>query len=248
MPKILIHSITGCSGCITSLMASDIFPNLLERVEIIYFPFIYDEENIENCDIALIEGCISQKEQIDTLKEIRSNAKKVISLGTCASYGGILSLSKKVKAEAISEYIKIDGMIPGCPPPSKLLGNNIMRLIENKNVDISMKNLCHNCPFNNLLDNTFDMQIKKIDLSFDNIQNNDKNKCFLRRGILCLGPITREGCDHTCINNGVPCEGCLGPVSKDYTSNLVNLLSMLEISKEIKLDKNIFFRFSKPKI
>jgi F420-non-reducing hydrogenase small subunit len=247
MPKLLINSLTGCSGCIASLMASEIFTNLLERVEVISFPFIYDEENMEDCDIALIEGCVSQKAQIAILKEIRSNANKVIALGTCASYGGILNLSKEKKAYAISEYIEIDGVIPGCPPPSKLLGNSIMRLIENKNLELSMKNLCHNCPLNDLTDNTFNTLIKKVDFSSDPTKKNDKNKCFLRRGVLCLGPITREGCDHTCINNAVPCEGCLGPASKDYTSNLVNLLSMLDISKDIELDRSIFFRFSKPK-
>lgn len=95
--KFLITSLTSCSGCIASLLSSDIFPQFLERTEISYFPFISDESQIEDCDIALIEGCVSIDSQIELLKEIRNNVKKLYALGTCAAFGGILSLSKKKK-------------------------------------------------------------------------------------------------------------------------------------------------------
>jgi F420-non-reducing hydrogenase small subunit len=248
MPKMIITSLTGCSGCISSLMASEIFPHLLERVDIISFPFIYDKNEIENCDIALIEGCVSESTQISYLKEIRTHAKKIISLGTCAVSGGIQSLSKNKNINAISDIIEIDGIIPGCPPPSKLMGTNLMRLFENKSIVLSSKNLCYNCPLNKSLNNNSNNIINKINLSLDKRERNKKKICFLQRGRLCFGLITREGCDHVCINNDIPCEGCLGPVSRHFASNLVNLLSVLEISKEIELDKNVFFRFSKPKI
>ena len=48
--------------------------------------------------MALIEGCISEELQIDKLKKIRKNAKKVYAFGTCAAFGGILSLSNEKKA------------------------------------------------------------------------------------------------------------------------------------------------------
>ncbi len=37
---------------------------------------------------------------------------------------------------------------------------------------------------------------------------NQKDGCFLSRGILCLGPITFAGCDAFCTRRGDPCEGC----------------------------------------
>lgn len=248
-PKFLIFSLTGCSGCISTLISLDIFPQFLERTDLIYFPFISDSENIEDCDTALIEGCVSETTQINNLKKIRKNAKKVYALGTCASFGGILSLSNNKNAEPISNYIEIDGIIPGCPPPSNLLGNCLIRLIENKDIVLSNKNMCSLCPLRGENDFNFNIEITQITPNSDDIVSPEENSnCFLKRGILCLGPIIRDGCESKCIKQGIPCEGCMGPVSKDFTSNIVNFVSLINLSKDLKDYDGIFYRFSKPKL
>jgi len=233
------------------MISLDIFPQVLERTSILYFPFISDEKKIEDCDIALVEGCVSKESQISLLKTIRKKAKKLYAFGSCSAFGGILSLSRKKNAEPISEYVEIDGIIPGCPPPAKLLGNYLIKMIENKPLKLSDKNLCYSCPLRESLDTINDIQITKLFPDHDEIKINEANgkaECFLKKGILCLGPITREGCDQKCIEFGIPCEGCMGPVSKEYFSNVINFLSLLDLSKNLKKYKGIFYRFSKPKI
>ena len=74
----------------------------------------------------------------------------------------------------------------------------------------------------------------------------NKRECFLNNGILCLGPITREGCDNKCVELGMPCEGCLGPPTKQFTSNIINFLSLVHLSNKLKRYPGIFYRFSKP--
>lgn len=228
-------------------MSLDMFPQFLERTEIVFFPFITDELEIKESDIALIEGCVSDSHQIEILKKIRKNSKKVYVLGTCAAFGGILGLSKKRNSNPISRYIEVDGIIPGCPPPTNLLGNFLMRLIENKSIGLSEKNMCRSCPLKDEMHFNFNTQISKLlPSNFEITSNNKKNKCFLSNGVLCLGPITREGCDHKCIDQGIPCEGCLGPPSKDFTSNLINFMSLLPLSNGLRRYSGIFYRFSKP--
>lgn len=247
-PKIIILSLTGCSGCISTLISLDIFPQFFERTKLIYFPFISDEEKIEDCDIALIEGCVSEEKQTDILKNVRKHAKKVYALGSCAALGGILSLSSKKDANPISNYIEIDGTIPGCPPPSKFFGNCLIRLIENKEIVLSEKNMCASCPLRGDIEFNFETEITTITPNPDQILPPEENSdCFLKRGILCLGPITRDGCEYKCINQGIPCEGCMGTVSKDFTSNVVNFLSLVNLSDDLKNYEGIFYRFSKPK-
>ncbi|MHA1229431.1 MAG: hypothetical protein ACTSRP_01660 [Candidatus Helarchaeota archaeon] len=246
-PKFLIASFTSCSGCISSLLSLDIFKDFLNKAEIVYFPFITDNTKIVECDIALIEGCISEESQIKLLRQIRKKAKKVIALGTCAAFGGIISLSEEIEGTPISDHIVIDGIIPGCPPPNKLLGNSLFNLLENKKLIISEKNLCYDCPlrsdpkkkFQTEIDSLYDegIPVKKI-----------VPKCFLEIGVLCMGPITREGCDCECIKLGIPCEGCMGPIKQDYTSSLINFLSLIDLKEDLRKYEGIFFRFAKPKI
>lgn len=248
-PRFIIISLTSCSGCISTLISLDIFPQFLERTKIIYFPFILDVEKIEDCDIALVEGCISEESEINLLKEVRKHAKKVYALGTCAAFGGILSLSNSRDIKPISDFIQIDGIIPGCPPPSKLFGNILIRLIENKDTSLSEKVLCANCPLRENMEKILDTDIIKINPNPEEIILGEENSdCFLKRGILCLGPITREGCESKCIKLGLPCEGCMGPVSKDFTSNIINFLSLVKLSKDLINYEGIFYRFSKPKL
>lgn len=242
-------SLTSCSGCTSSLISLDVFPQFLERTKLVYFPFILDTEEIEDCDFALIEGCVSEPHQVDILKNVRKHAKSVYALGTCAAFGGILSLSEKKDAEPISNYIEIDGYIPGCAPPSKLLGNCLIRLIENKDIVLPKKNMCMSCPLRGKMDLILNRPIiKMIPDPSEILTEEEETKCLLRKGILCLGPITREGCENKCIKFGMPCEGCLGPVSKDYVSNIVNFLSLINLSHDLKKYKGLFYRFSKPNI
>ncbi len=40
-----------------------------------------------------------------------------------------------------------------------------------------------------------------------------ENECVFERGMICLGPVTRGGCDARCPSVGQYCTGCRGLVS-----------------------------------
>jgi F420-non-reducing hydrogenase small subunit len=40
----------------------------------------------------------------------------------------------------------------------------------------------------------------------------DPGRCFLAQGLVCHGPATRQGCQPGCIEAGMPCRGCFGPL------------------------------------
>lgn len=244
-PKFLIASLSACSGCLGTIFALDVFPEFLEGIDLVYFPFLIDQTEIQESDVALVEGCVSDEAQVDILKEIRKKSKRLIALGTCAAFGGIVSLSTETYADPISNYVEIDGFIPGCPTPPKLLGNCLIRLLENKELDLSEKNLCATCPLREEEEVNFQSQIRTL---YPEFKGEKRTQCFLKDGILCLGPVTREGCEHRCIESDMPCEGCLGPITQDFTSSTVNYLSMMNLSKELRSYEGIFFRFGRPNI
>jgi F420-non-reducing hydrogenase small subunit len=238
--KILIKSLTSCGGCISSIIELEIFPDIFDSVEFIYFPLIKDAINLDKCDIALIEGCITRKDQIKDMKLIRRNSKKVICVGTCSIFGGISSMAKEIPFKPVNQIVDTDGFIPGCPAPPELLANSLMAILNDEEIILPKNNLCSECelrPENGLKPK---VTIKKL------LPDKPPNKCLLLENVLCLGPITRAGCKAKCIKSNMPCEGCMGTVSRDFTTNLINFLASLEVSDDLRTYEGLFFRFSRP--
>ncbi|NMC06827.1 MAG: hypothetical protein GYA24_16535 [Candidatus Lokiarchaeota archaeon] len=247
--RFVLAPLSGCSGCISSLFSMEILREILDKFNIVHAPFILDQVTVPESDIALVEGCVldDDKTQVEYLKSIREGAKKVIALGTCASFGGIASLSPGKKAAPISTYIEIDGFIPGCPPPPGLLNDSAIRLMAGKRIALSDRNLCSSCELR--AENMHELT-RPIDTLMPCIAVPvaKQGTCFLKEGVLCMGPVTREGCEARCIKKSVPCEGCMGPPSQEYTANVVNSFSMLPLSADLKNYPGIMFRFGRPRI
>jgi len=227
----------------------EVLREILNKFNIVHAPFILDQVSVPESDIAFIEGCIldGNKTQVEYMKSIRGGAKKVIAIGTCAAFGGIASLSPAKQADPISRYIEVDGFIPGCPPPPGLLNDSAIRLMEGKRIALSDRNLCSSCELRAETMNAFTRPIENLAPAITTPVGK-QGTCFLKDGILCMGPVTREGCEARCIKKSVPCEGCMGPPSQEYTANVVNFFSMLPLSADLKNYRGLLLRFGKPHI
>ena len=104
-PRLAIVNITGCTGCVISIL--DLHEEILEilnKVDLVYCTTVLDIKEIPLCDIALINGTICNEHDIELAKEIRKKAKKVIALGSCACFGGITGLRNYFRRDEILEY------------------------------------------------------------------------------------------------------------------------------------------------
>ncbi len=227
----------------------EVLREILNKFNIVHAPFILDQVSVPESDVAFVEGCVldDDKTQVEYLKEIREHTRRVIALGTCAAFGGIASLSPGKRADPISRFIEIDGFIPGCPPPPGLLNDSAIRLMEGKRIALSDRNLCSSCELRAENMTEFTKPIAALTPGTTSPVAKQAT-CFLKDGVLCMGPVTREGCEARCIRKGVPCEGCMGPPSQEYTSNVVNFFSMLPLSSDLKNYQGMVFRFGRPRI
>ena len=91
-------------------------------------------KELQEMDVAFVEGAVSSDSQEEKLKQIRQKAKRLIAIGACAVVGSptnqrnffnpeqlneikpILEKFKyKDKVKKLSEVVTVDDNIPGCP-------------------------------------------------------------------------------------------------------------------------------------
>ncbi len=132
--------------------------------------------------------------------------------------------------KALDQVVEVDYYLPGCSPPVKLIVEAVMAIVKGQlpqrgsvlAPDVAM---CNDCPrIDSKPAEPFLHEFKRPHQVLI-----DAEKCFLAQGLLCLGPATRGGCDHACIDGNMPCTGCLGPVSrvKDYGAAVLSATATL---------------------
>ncbi len=80
----------GCSGCHMSFLDLDErLITLAEKVDIVYSPIVDTKELPEGVDVGILEGAVSNEEDLEKAKLFRSRCKYLISLGDCAVTGNV---------------------------------------------------------------------------------------------------------------------------------------------------------------
>ncbi len=79
-----------------------------------------------------------------------------------------------------------------------------------------------------------------------------ENECVFDKGMVCLGPITKSGCDAICPSFGQFCTGCRGLISNPNKNAMLDILtdhgiSLDEAKKRILLFNSYNHNQSMPK-
>ena len=114
----------------------------------------------------------------------------------------------------VSDFVEVDVWVPGCPPPVESV-EKLIEVVEDMQRGIlppkglfiaEERSLCDFCEREK-------PEVLRIE-RFRRVHEGEikKDECFLKQGIICLGPVTRGGCGARCIDANMPCRGCFGPV------------------------------------
>ena len=117
-PKIATVSLAGCFGCHMSLL--DIDERILKLVGLVEFDRspIADTKEIGKCDVGIIEGGVANTENLHVLRQFRENCRILVSLGDCATTGGVpamrngFSLRECLEEAYLNGVTVVDGLIP----------------------------------------------------------------------------------------------------------------------------------------
>lgn len=231
-PKVAFFELTSCEGCQLQIVnLEDEIVSVSGLVDIVNFREAISDKG-DSFDIVFIEGCVSRPKDEKKLKELRDKAKYVVAMGACACIGGIncmknfqnldevrkavygekARLFETAEAKPISEYVKVDFFIPGCPIHKGEFLEVVKSLLQGKNPLIPDHPVCMECKL-------------------------AENECVFDKGLVCMGSVSRAGCGAWCPSNGNACEGCRG-IAKD--ANAISLRQVMQehnISSDEALSK-----------
>lgn len=226
-PKVAFFDFTDCEGC--QLQFANIGTTLLdltELVDIVNFREIMSEAG-EDYDVAVIEGAITTDNDVKRIKKIREKAKVLVTLGACATIGGVngiknrasLDLAKQrvygnkadiintIKTMPVHEVVKVDYEINGCPVYVPEVLAVLKSVLMGKPYVVPNYPVCVECKMN-------------------------ENVCRYEKDQECMGPVTRAGCNSWCVNNGNRCYGCRGLVDKPASDAAKDILTKYGIKLE----------------
>jgi F420-non-reducing hydrogenase small subunit len=113
----------------------------------------------------------------------------------------------------LAEVVEVDYVLPGCPPSPPLIEEALRRILSldpppRGAVLAPNAALCETCPRVDSKPETLEISaLRRIATTAL-----DPDLCFLAQGLVCLGPGTRQGCQPGCVEAGMPCRGCFGPL------------------------------------
>lgn len=157
----------------------------------------------------------------------------------------------------LDRVIPVDAVVPGCPPPADTMSRVINDIINGRlpppgTVFAGRKSLCHDCP--RLASRPAQIAVTRFKRLHET--HWDPAVCFLSQGLICLGPVTRGGCNARCIGANMPCRGCFGPTERmdDAGAGAVALVaSLMADGNEAEMDAiiesipdptGLFYRYS----
>ncbi|TYO96627.1 coenzyme F420-reducing hydrogenase gamma subunit [Geothermobacter ehrlichii] len=227
-PRVGFFDFASCEGCqLTVLNLENELLDLVELMEIVEFREISSAHG-EELDIAFVEGSICRPEDVKRLRAIRARSRQLIALGACADTAGINALtSDRPVAELVREvygdkgeaflvagrprpleaFVPVDGRVPGCPIDGGEFLTVLQALLIGRTPELPTFAVCAECKLREL-------------------------PCTFERDVICLGPITRAGCNAHCIAEGDRCRGCRGMVDAPRSGPYYRILEEYGLSEE----------------
>ena len=229
-PKLAVWKFASCDGCQLSLLdCEDELLALADEIEIANFPEASRAVLPGPYDLSLVEGSITTPHDKERIQDVRKQSKYLVTIGACATSGGIQALRNFKNVEsfiniiyahpkyidaldtstAIADHVRVDFELRGCPVNKRQLLEVINAFLHERKPNIPTHSVCIEC-------------------------KQRATPCLtVTQGIPCLGPVTQAGCGAICPAYNRGCYGCFGP---DEAPNMESLSRWLLARGMVKKD------------
>ena len=215
--KLAVWKFSSCDGCQLSLLdCEDELLAVAGQLEISYFLEATSASVDGPYDVSLVEGSITTSHEAQRIREVRASSKALITIGACATSGGIQALRNFADVEEftravyatpefistlatstpISANVPVDFELQGCPISKQQLLEVISAHLSRRRPRVRAHSVCVEC------------------------KRRGTVCVMVAHGTACLGPVTHAGCGAICPSYNRGCYGCFGPTESPNTLSL----------------------------
>jgi len=225
--RLAVWKFASCDGCQLSLLnCEDELLQLADLVDIAYFLEASRATRRGPYDLSLVEGSITTRHDVERIQEVRKKSKRLVTIGACATAGGIQglrnfrdapemlqcvyprpeALDALAQSTPIAAHVKVDFELRGCPIDKGQLLEVTSALLHDKRPAIPAQSVCFEC------------------------KGNDTVCVMVAQGIPCLGPVTQAGCGALCPASRRGCYACFGPKENANVPSMLRQWAALGVS------------------
>lgn len=218
-PTVAVWKFASCDGCQLALLAAeDELLTIAGQVQIAHFLVVTRDVVAGPYDLSIVEGSITTPADAARIREIRANSRRLMTIGACATAGGIQALRNFGDVDAfrslvyahpeyvdalaastpIADHVPVDFELRGCPIETPQLVEVISALLADRRPVTPAHAVCLDCKLRGAVCVT------------------------VAHGTPCLGPVTQAGCGARCPTFLRGCYGCFGPAETASTAALAD--------------------------
>jgi sulfhydrogenase subunit delta len=228
-PTLAVWKFASCDGCQLSLLdCEDELLTLAGEVKIAHF-LVASRATVDGeYDLSLVEGSITTPSDVRRIQDIRARSRSLITIGACASAGGIQALrnfadvsefcslvyarpdyiDSLATSTPIAEHVPVDFDLRGCPVDKGQLLEVLTAFLHGRRPAIGDHSVCLEC------------------------KQSGTVCVMVAHGTPCLGPVTHAGCGALCPAYQRGCYGCFGPHATPNTPALARRLGELGMPRD----------------
>jgi sulfhydrogenase subunit delta len=215
-PSLAVWKFASCDGCQLSILdCEDELLALAGEVEIVNFAEAGPVGD-GSYDLSIVEGSITTPQDLERIRSIRAQSRRLVAIGACATAGGIQALRNFADLDGFlslvyarpdyietlsdstpsSAHVTVDFELQGCPPNKHQLLEVISAYLNERRPAVAAHSVCVEC-------------------------KRRGNVCVMvAHGTPCLGPVTHAGCGALCPSYDRGCYGCFGPMEAPNADSL----------------------------
>jgi coenzyme F420-reducing hydrogenase gamma subunit len=209
--RLAVWKFASCDGCQMSLLdCEDELLAIAGAVDIAHFAEASSDLQQGPYDLSFVEGSVSTRDDVDRLREIRASSTLLVTIGACATAGGVQALRNVGAARVdelvaavyphpewietlatstpIADHVAVDAELRGCPVDRGALVELVSAVLAGRRPQLPAYAVCVEC--------------KAAGVTCVAVAGERQ---------ACVGPVTQAGCGALCPRYHRGCFGCFGP-------------------------------------